>query len=61
MATFTLFFDVSQGLGAVVLGAVVALASDRAAFLVAAVVVFSALLVLRLGPLGRDEPAPAVA
>jgi MFS family permease len=61
MATFTLFFDVSQGLGAVVLGAVVALANERAAFLVAAAVVFSALFVLRLGPLGREAPAPAAA
>jgi MFS family permease len=47
MATFTLFFDVSQGVGAVVLGAVVALSGERAAFLVAAAVVASGVLLLR--------------
>jgi predicted MFS family arabinose efflux permease len=47
MATFTLFFDVSQGVGAVVLGAVVALSGERAAFVVAAAVVASGVLLLR--------------
>lgn len=36
VATFTLFFDVSQGLGAFVLGVVVTLASERWAFAAAA-------------------------
>lgn len=37
IATFTLFFDVSQGLGAFVLGVVVTLANERTAFATAAV------------------------
>jgi MFS family permease len=47
IATFTLFFDVSQGLGAVVLGVVVSLSSERWAFLAASALSCSALLLLR--------------
>jgi MFS family permease len=50
VATFTLFFDVSQGLGAFVLGAVVTLANERAAFAVAAGCSLAGLAVLRRIP-----------
>ncbi len=49
VATFTLFFDVSQGVGAVALGAVVALMGERAAFAAAAIVCAGAIIVLRRG------------
>ncbi len=49
VATFTLFFDVSQGVGAVALGAVVALMGERAAFAAAATVCAGAIIVLRRG------------
>jgi predicted MFS family arabinose efflux permease len=45
IGTFTAFFDVSQGLGALALGGVVALSSYRAAFAVSACCSLSALLV----------------
>jgi MFS family permease len=50
VATFTLFFDVSQGLGAFVLGAVVTLANERSAFAVAAGCSLAGLAVLRRIP-----------
>lgn len=50
IATFTLFFDVSQGLGAFVLGVVVSVGSERWAFAAAA-----ALAVLGLGLLRAER------
>jgi predicted MFS family arabinose efflux permease len=38
VGTFSLFFDLSQGVGAPILGVVVALTGERAAFLVAAMI-----------------------
>ena len=38
VGTFSLFFDLSQGIGAPLLGVVVALSGERAAFLVAALI-----------------------
>jgi MFS family permease len=47
IATFTLFFDVSQGAGAFVLGIVVSLSSERWAFGAAGLLSLTALLLLR--------------
>jgi MFS family permease len=47
IATFTLFFDVSQGLGAFVLGVVVQLSSERWAFGAAGVLSAAGLVLLR--------------
>jgi MFS family permease len=62
IATFTLFFDLSQGLGAPLLGVVVNLTQNRGAFVGAALCSFAALVFhLRthlpvVGP--ADEPCP---
>ena len=55
IATFTLFFDVSQGLGAFVLGIVVTLSSERWAFGVAGVLSLIGLALLRSS--ARRRPA----
>ena len=47
IATFTLFFDVSQGLGAFVLGIVVSLSSERWAFGAAGLLSLAGLALLR--------------
>jgi len=52
VATFTLAFDVSQGLGAFVLGIVVTFSSERWAFLVAGLLSAAGLLLVRTA--GRD-------
>jgi MFS family permease len=60
IATFTLFFDVSQGLGAFLLGVVVTLSSERWAFGAAGVLSLLGLVLLRT--VGRrSQGAPAVA
>jgi MFS family permease len=55
IATFTLFFDVSQGLGAFVLGIVVTLSSERWAFGVAGLLSLIGLALLRTS---ARRPAP---
>jgi MFS family permease len=47
VATFSLFFDLSQGVGALVLGAVVAVGGEPAAFAVGALLCVAGLVVLR--------------
>jgi MFS family permease len=47
VATFSLFFDVSQGIGAALLGILVALSGERAAFAAAAVLAAIAIVILR--------------
>ena len=47
IATFTLFFDVSQGLGAFVLGIVVSLSSERWSFAAASLLSLTAFVLLR--------------
>ena len=47
VGTFSSFFDASQGLGAFVCGAVVAVSGDRGAFTTGAVCAFAGLVVLR--------------
>ncbi|MGQ0617429.1 MAG: MFS transporter [Acidimicrobiia bacterium] len=56
VATYTLFFDVSQGLGAFVLGVVVALGTERWAFVAAAFLDLVAMAALRRT---HALPAPA--
>jgi MFS family permease len=56
IATFTLFFDISQGLGAFVLGVVVTLSSERWAFGVAGLLSLAGLVLLRTT---TRHPAPA--
>ena len=46
IATFSIFFDLSQGIGLFVLGGIVALGGERAAFLAAGALAGTALLVL---------------
>jgi MFS family permease len=71
VATFSIFFDLSQGVGALVLGVVVAVGGEPSAFAVGAVLCLVALVVLRrrapahvagtaAGSLGNEvvEPAP---
>lgn len=61
IATFTLFFDVSQGLGAFVLGVVVSLSSERFAFLAAGLLSALALVLLRTTVIdpGGSQAEPA--
>jgi MFS family permease len=59
IATFTLFFDVSQGLGAFVLGVVVTLSSERWAFGAAGLLSLVALVLLRTTT-RRPKVEPAV-
>jgi len=57
IATFTLFFDVSQGLGAPVLGIVVSLTNERGAFLAAGLAAFVGFVLHRSAHLPADaEP-----
>ena len=61
VATFTLFFDLSQGLGAPVLGIIVALTSERGAFVAAGVLSLVALVLHRNArrvATGVGEPCP---
>jgi MFS family permease len=61
VATFSLFFDVAQGLGAAVLGVFVALSGERAAFAASGVLGLLAVLILRrsvapmVGPATPEE------
>jgi MFS family permease len=62
IATFTVFFDVSQGLGAPILGAIVSLSNERGAFLAAAVLAVVGFLMHRTVPApatSRPAPQPA--
>lgn len=59
VATFSIFFDLSQGLGAPALGVVVALADEPAAFAVGATLQLAALLLLRMKVATRAEEAAA--
>jgi MFS family permease len=61
VATFTLGFDLSQGLGAPLLGAVVALSSEQGAFIAAGILSFVALVLhrdARLVTTRSEEPCP---
>jgi MFS family permease len=57
VGTYSAFFDLSQGLGAVILGGVVALSGYRSAFLTGGLVALGALVLLRT--VRRPLPAPA--
>lgn len=57
IATFTLFFDVSQGLGAPLLGTIVALTDNRGAFLGAAVLSGAGFLLHRASPVPVRQAA----
>jgi MFS family permease len=59
VATFSIFFDLSQGLGAPLLGVVVALADEPAAFAVGAGLQLASLALLRLKVAARAERAAA--
>jgi MFS family permease len=59
VATFSIFFDLSQGLGAPALGVVVALADEPAAFAVGAALQLAALVLLRMKVAARAELAAA--
>ena len=59
VATFSIFFDLSQGLGAPALGVVVALADEPAAFAVGAALQLAALILLRMKVAARAELAAA--
>jgi len=59
VATFSIFFDLSQGLGAPALGVVVALADEPAAFAVGALLQLAALGLLRMKVAARAEQAAA--
>jgi MFS family permease len=61
VATFTLGFDLSQGLGAPLLGAIVALTSEQGAFIAAGLLSFLALVLhrdARLVTSRSEEPCP---
>jgi MFS family permease len=63
VATFSLFFDVAQGIGAAVLGILVALAGERAAFAAGGLLAVLAVVILHrsvapgVGPITPDEAA----
>ncbi len=57
VATFTLFFDVSQGFGALVLGVVVSLSSERGAFAVAGLLSLAGLAIVRATRMGLARSA----
>jgi MFS family permease len=59
VGTFSSFFDASQGLGALICGAVVAVTGNRGAFVAGVVTAVLGLVVLRL-PAGRRAPTPAI-
>jgi MFS family permease len=59
VATFSIFFDLSQGLGAPALGVVVALADEPAAFAVGAALQVAAVVLLRMKVAARAEAAAA--
>jgi MFS family permease len=59
VGTFSSFFDASQGLGALICGAVVAVSGDRGAFTTGAVCAVAGLVVLRARSWARHT-APAV-
>ena len=59
VATFSIFFDLSQGLGAPALGVVVALADEPAAFAVGAALQVAAVVLLRMRVGARAEAAAA--
>lgn len=61
VGTVSSFFDLSQGLGAAVLGAVAELFGYRGGFLAAAVLTVGGLVVLRAGATRRERDAAAVA
>ncbi len=56
VGTFSSFFDLSQGLGALVCGIAVSLTGYRGAFAVGAVLAFAGLLVLRFRKPASDAP-----
>ncbi len=58
VGTFSLFFDLSQGIGAPVLGVLVSLADERAAFVAAALLCAAGLALLRARR-SRFSSAPA--
>ena len=60
VATFTLFFDLSQGLGAPLLGAVVALTSEQGAFVAAGLLSFLGLVLHRNARRRRHPPRRAL-
>jgi MFS family permease len=53
VGTFTLFFDIAQGLGGLLFGVVVTVGGNRSAFVVAGALCALGLVVMRVGPLGR--------
>ncbi len=60
VGTFSSFFDASQGIGALVCGAEVAVTGDRGAFTTGAICAVAGLLVLRARSWSRtNTPAPA--
>jgi MFS family permease len=61
VGTVSTFFDLSQGVGALILGGAAALSSDRGAFLVAALLALGGLVLLWSGADRRIRAAPAVA
>src|SRR4029079_14370833 len=56
VGTFSSFFDLSQGLGALICGSVAAFAGDRGAFTTGAICAVGGLLVLRSRSAPRTEP-----
>ena len=58
VGTFSSFFDASQGLGALICGAVVAFTGDRGAFATGAVCALGGLVVLRARVTASATTAP---